>query len=41
VRVSAPERLGEDLAWSLAVEGPAAVVLPARLEMFAPTHLPG
>jgi acetolactate synthase-1/2/3 large subunit len=40
VRESTPERLGEDLAWALAVDGPAAVVLPTTLEMFAPTHLP-
>ena len=41
VRVSAVERLGEDLAWALKVEGPAVVVLPTELAMFAPTHLPG
>ena len=40
VHESAPERLGEDLAWALEVDGPAVVVLPTTLEMFAPTHLP-
>jgi acetolactate synthase-1/2/3 large subunit len=41
VRVSAPDRLGEDLAWALALDGPAVVVLPTVLEMFAATHVPG
>ncbi len=41
VHVSAPERLGEDLAWALSVDGPAVVVLPTHLRMFAPTHLEG
>jgi acetolactate synthase-1/2/3 large subunit len=41
VRVSAPDRLGADLDWALAEEGPAVVVLPTELAMFAPTHLPG
>ncbi|MER7399626.1 thiamine pyrophosphate-binding protein [Streptomyces sp. NPDC000151] len=36
---SAPERLREDLAAALAAPGPSVVVLPARLRMFAPTHL--
>ncbi|MBL1092915.1 MULTISPECIES: thiamine pyrophosphate-binding protein [Streptomyces] len=35
-----PERLGTDLAAALAAPGPSVVVLPARLRMFAPTHLP-
>ncbi|WP_030415374.1 thiamine pyrophosphate-binding protein [Streptomyces sp. NRRL S-1448] len=35
-----PERLGADLAAALAAPGPSVVVLPARLRMFAPTHLP-
>ncbi|MFG2892759.1 thiamine pyrophosphate-binding protein [Streptomyces sp. NPDC048248] len=34
-----PERLREDLAAALAEPGPSVVVLPARLRMFAPTHL--
>jgi acetolactate synthase-1/2/3 large subunit len=34
VRTSSPDRLGPDLEWALAVEGPAAVVLPVVLEMF-------
>ncbi|MER7987345.1 thiamine pyrophosphate-binding protein [Streptomyces noursei] len=34
-----PERLGADLAAALAAPGPSVVVLPARLRMFAPTHL--
>ncbi len=38
VRTS-PERLGTDLAAALAAPGPSVVVLPARLRMFAPTHL--
>ncbi|MFD7921733.1 thiamine pyrophosphate-binding protein [Streptomyces sp. NPDC059740] len=33
------ERLAEDLAAAFAAPGPHVVVLPARLEMFAPTHL--
>ncbi|ONI74889.1 acetolactate synthase [Actinosynnema sp. ALI-1.44] len=36
---SAPERLRADLAKALAADGPAVVVLPALLRMFAPTHL--
>ncbi|MFC6061740.1 thiamine pyrophosphate-binding protein [Streptomyces ochraceiscleroticus] len=36
---SAPERLRDDLAAALAAPGPSVVVLPARLRMFAPTHL--
>jgi acetolactate synthase I/II/III large subunit len=40
VRESAPERLADDLAWALEVDGPAVVVLPTELAMFAPTHLP-
>jgi acetolactate synthase-1/2/3 large subunit len=40
VRESTPERLGEDLAWALDVDGPAVVVLPTELGMFAPTHVP-
>ncbi|MFD8548399.1 thiamine pyrophosphate-binding protein [Streptomyces sp. NPDC059649] len=35
-----PERLAADLAAALAAPGPSVVVLPARLRMFAPTHLP-
>ncbi|GAB7033388.1 thiamine pyrophosphate-binding protein [Streptomyces sp. NPDC021749] len=35
-----PERLDADLAAALAAPGPSVVVLPARLQMFAPTHLP-
>ncbi|MFG2225314.1 thiamine pyrophosphate-binding protein [Streptomyces sp. NPDC048644] len=38
VRTS-PERLRTDLAAALAAPGPRVVVLPARLRMFAPTHL--
>ncbi|MFE0625878.1 thiamine pyrophosphate-binding protein [Streptomyces sp. NPDC058864] len=38
VRTS-PERLRDDLADALAAPGPSVVVLPARLRMFAPTHL--
>ncbi|GES29641.1 thiamine pyrophosphate-binding protein [Streptomyces angustmyceticus] len=34
-----PERLRTDLAAALATPGPSVVVLPARLRMFAPTHL--
>ncbi|MHB6907448.1 thiamine pyrophosphate-binding protein [Streptomyces sp. DB-54] len=34
-----PERLAADLAAALAAPGPSVVVLPARLRMFAPTHL--
>jgi acetolactate synthase I/II/III large subunit len=34
VRTSSPEALAADLGWALEVEGPAAVVLPAVLEMF-------
>ncbi|MEU8685079.1 thiamine pyrophosphate-binding protein [Streptomyces sp. NPDC048611] len=34
-----PERLRTDLAEALAAPGPSVVVLPARLRMFAPTHL--
>ncbi|WP_405459455.1 thiamine pyrophosphate-binding protein [Streptomyces sp. NBC_00101] len=38
VRTS-PEALAADLAKALAEPGPSVVVLPARLRMFAPTHL--
>ncbi|MFG2398890.1 thiamine pyrophosphate-binding protein [Streptomyces lydicus] len=38
VRTS-PDRLGADLAAAFAAPGPSVVVLPARLRMFAPTHL--
>lgn len=34
-----PESLREDLAKALVSPGPSVVVLPARLRMFAPTHL--
>lgn len=34
-----PEHLRTDLAAALAAPGPSVVVLPARLRMFAPTHL--
>lgn len=34
-----PERLADDLAAALGTPGPSVVVLPARLRMFAPTHL--
>ncbi|MGW2591110.1 thiamine pyrophosphate-binding protein [Streptomyces sp. NPDC001515] len=37
VRTS-PDTLGDDLAAALARPGPSVVVLPAVLEMFAPTH---
>jgi acetolactate synthase I/II/III large subunit len=37
VRRTAPETLGEDLAWALAEEGPAVVVLRTKLEMWTPT----
>ncbi|MER6840840.1 thiamine pyrophosphate-binding protein [Streptomyces platensis] len=36
---TSPERLRTDLAAALAAPGPSVVVLPARLRMFAPTHL--
>ncbi len=34
-----PDRLRADLAAAFAAPGPSVVVLPARLRMFAPTHL--
>ncbi|OIJ65710.1 thiamine pyrophosphate-binding protein [Streptomyces mangrovisoli] len=34
-----PETLSADLAKALSTPGPSVVVLPARLRMFAPTHL--
>ncbi|MDQ1038487.1 acetolactate synthase-1/2/3 large subunit [Streptomyces sp. V3I8] len=34
-----PDTLAADLAKALATPGPSVVVLPARLRMFAPTHL--
>ena len=37
VRTSSPEALGGDLAWALAEEGPAVVILPALLEWIRPT----
>ena len=37
VRSTAPETLGEDLAWALAEEGPTVVVLRTKLEMWTPT----
>ncbi|MBD0709769.1 MULTISPECIES: thiamine pyrophosphate-binding protein [unclassified Streptomyces] len=37
--LTSPETLAADLAKSLAAPGPSVVVLPARLRMFAPTHL--
>jgi len=37
--LSTPARLASDMINSLAVDGPSVVVLPARLKMFAPTHL--
>ena len=37
VRGTAPERLGDDLAWALSQEGPAVVVLRTKLEMWTPT----
>ncbi|MCY9783571.1 thiamine pyrophosphate-binding protein [Nocardiopsis sp. EMB25] len=37
--VTAPERLRADLSAALARPGPAVVVLPMVLELFAPTHL--
>lgn len=37
VRGATPETLGEDLAWALAEEGPAVVVLRTKLEMWTPT----
>jgi len=36
-RTSSPEALGGDLAWALAEEGPAVVILPALLEWIRPT----
>ncbi len=36
-RATEPERLEDDLAWALAVEGPAVLVLRAVLEMWTPT----
>ncbi|HEU4911819.1 MAG TPA: thiamine pyrophosphate-binding protein [Actinomycetes bacterium] len=38
-RTTTPESLERDLAAALAEDGPNVVVLPARLAMFAPTHL--
>ncbi|MET7452459.1 thiamine pyrophosphate-binding protein [Streptomyces sp. NPDC005574] len=35
-----PETLEDDLRKALTTPGPTVVVLPARLHMFAPTHLP-
>ncbi|MEU7468399.1 thiamine pyrophosphate-binding protein [Streptomyces sp. NPDC044984] len=37
--LTSPETLEQDLAKALATPGPAVVVLPAVLRMFAPTHL--
>jgi acetolactate synthase I/II/III large subunit len=37
VRGATPGTLGEHLAWALAEEGPAVVVLQTRLEMWTPT----
>jgi acetolactate synthase-1/2/3 large subunit len=37
-RVTTPDDLGADLAWALGTEGPAAVILQTRLEMWAPTR---
>lgn len=34
-----PESLTADLKKALATPGPSVVVLPAKLRMFAPTHL--
>jgi acetolactate synthase I/II/III large subunit len=34
-----PEALADDLAAALATPGPSVVVLPARIALFAPTHL--
>jgi acetolactate synthase-1/2/3 large subunit len=39
--VSSVHTLRADLAAALGTPGPSVVVLPARLRMFAPTHLPG
>ncbi|MDQ3857177.1 MAG: thiamine pyrophosphate-binding protein [Actinomycetota bacterium] len=36
-RATEPERLEDDLAWALAVEGPAVLVLRTVLEMWTPT----
>lgn len=36
--LSSPARLASDMINSLAVHGPSVVVLPARMQMFAPTH---
>ncbi|MFE0194032.1 thiamine pyrophosphate-binding protein [Streptomyces sp. NPDC058989] len=36
---TSPEHLATDLSAALAAPGPSVVVLPARLRMFAPTHL--
>jgi acetolactate synthase-1/2/3 large subunit len=36
--LSSPARLASDMINSLAVDGPSVVVLPVRLQMFAPTH---
>ena len=36
-RVTEPERLEDDLAWALAVDGPAVLVLHATLETWTPT----
>jgi acetolactate synthase-1/2/3 large subunit len=35
-RTSTPEALATDLQWALTANGPAVVVLPARLETFTP-----
>ena len=37
-RCTTPESLERDLAAALAADGPNVVVLPALLQMFAPTH---
>lgn len=37
VRTTSPERLGEDLEWALAIEGPAVLHLSALLEWIQPT----
>jgi acetolactate synthase I/II/III large subunit len=38
-RETRPESLESDLSSALADDGPHVIVLPARLRMFAPTHL--
>ncbi|MBI3215597.1 MAG: thiamine pyrophosphate-binding protein [Mycobacterium sp.] len=40
VYTATPDNVGEMVAGTFAIDGPAVIVLPAVLKMFAPTHLP-